>query len=376
MINLLLGQPGGGKSYEAVAYHVIPAIESGRKVKTNLPLNLEYFYSVYPDSVDLIEIVQPDKAYRSFQNIRDYGDDWRHPDSGVGVLYVIDECHFCLRRGSTSQEVEEWFSMHRHELADVLLITQSYGKVDKNIIDLVQLCYRVKKATAFGSDSKYIRKVQDGVRGEVMNTSFRSYEKKYFPFYNSHTLSDNSASESQATDIKAFWKQWPIIIAGLCLLVGIPFTVNAFNNMGVSNDEIKVVQVEEPIKKDKPIKYQSLEEFKKAQADIAKAKAKTSSDQKVVEEKKEEIIHHPYEKLRLHIKGYLKSEERDFELIQFVASQNGQPVFNLTNNDVLAAGYKIRLVSGCLVILTFDKYKESITCDLPSVGMGLSTPMS
>ncbi|MBI5918423.1 MAG: hypothetical protein HY849_03485 [Nitrosomonadales bacterium] len=41
MINLLLGPPGGGKSYEATVYHVLPALAKGRKIITNLPLDLD-----------------------------------------------------------------------------------------------------------------------------------------------------------------------------------------------------------------------------------------------------------------------------------------------------------------------------------------------
>ncbi|POB76042.1 zonular occludens toxin domain-containing protein, partial [Vibrio vulnificus] len=39
--------PGSGKSYESVVYHVIPALKDGRKVVTNLPLNLEHFKQVF-----------------------------------------------------------------------------------------------------------------------------------------------------------------------------------------------------------------------------------------------------------------------------------------------------------------------------------------
>ena len=48
MINLTLGQPGGGKSYEAVAFHIIPAIEQGRKVITNLALKIDVFDQYFP----------------------------------------------------------------------------------------------------------------------------------------------------------------------------------------------------------------------------------------------------------------------------------------------------------------------------------------
>ncbi|MBV1843592.1 zonular occludens toxin domain-containing protein, partial [Photobacterium ganghwense] len=47
MINLIVGRPGGGKSYEAVVFHIIPAIQNGRKVVTNLPLNIDHFVKVF-----------------------------------------------------------------------------------------------------------------------------------------------------------------------------------------------------------------------------------------------------------------------------------------------------------------------------------------
>ena len=57
MLNMLLGRPGGGKSYEAVAYHVIPAVKAKRLVVTNLPLIVEYFEAVYPGSSEFIVLV-------------------------------------------------------------------------------------------------------------------------------------------------------------------------------------------------------------------------------------------------------------------------------------------------------------------------------
>lgn len=38
MIYAIVGRPRSGKSYESVVYHIIPAIQSGRKVITNIPL--------------------------------------------------------------------------------------------------------------------------------------------------------------------------------------------------------------------------------------------------------------------------------------------------------------------------------------------------
>ncbi|MGB6097665.1 MAG: zonular occludens toxin domain-containing protein [Comamonas thiooxydans] len=56
MINGLEGIPGSGKSYEAVAYHVLPALQAGRKVITNLPLNIDALAAIDPTYRDLVEV--------------------------------------------------------------------------------------------------------------------------------------------------------------------------------------------------------------------------------------------------------------------------------------------------------------------------------
>lgn len=147
----------------------------------------------------------------------DYYTDWKHK-SGMGPLFVIDECQLALPRGKVDPHVAEWYSLHRHYNCDVLLLTQAYGRIDKSIVDLVQLVYRVRKAVAFGLNSKYIRKVQDGVRGEVVSTSMRVYEKRYFGLYKSHTQG-HSVGEEGASDTRPIWMAWPILAAVACFVV-------------------------------------------------------------------------------------------------------------------------------------------------------------
>ena len=90
------GKPGSGKSYEAVAYHVIESLKKGRKVITNLPLHLEHFVAVFGQDVvdELIEIrteskgciqtkfkgkmyTQNDKG-APFSSLECFSDDWRN----------------------------------------------------------------------------------------------------------------------------------------------------------------------------------------------------------------------------------------------------------------------------------------------------------
>lgn len=217
MINLLIGPPGGGKSYEAVVYHVLAALEAGRKVITNLPLNLDELAAIVPASRSLVQFRnrhgKPGEPETwAFGALSDYGDTWRDPVSNIGPLYVIDEAHKALPRRGIGERggvaIDEWYAEHRHEGADVLLITQSYGKVSKAIIDQVQVCYRVKKKTAFGDSNGYIRKVQDGVKGDVLSIAERVYEKRFFKLYTSHTRTEAAVIEADARDVSPAFLKW------------------------------------------------------------------------------------------------------------------------------------------------------------------------
>lgn len=217
MINLLIGPPGGGKSYEAVVYHVLANLEAGRKVITNLPLNIDELAAIVPAARMLVEFRnrqgKPGEPETwAFGSLSDYGDSWRDPVSKIGPLYVIDECHKALPRRGIGDKggvtVDEWYAEHRHEGADVLLMTQSYGKVSKAIIDQVQVCYRVKKKTAFGDSTGYIRKVQDGVKGDVLSIAERTYEARFFKLYKSHTRTEAAVIEADAKDIAPGFLKW------------------------------------------------------------------------------------------------------------------------------------------------------------------------
>jgi len=153
MINLLLGRPGSGKSYEAVVFHILPALQEGRKVITNLPLNLEAIRRVCPNAEDLIEIKSD---LRAFTILEDFADNCKN-EQEQGPLYVIDECHKPFPKGKTPLFIEEWFAEHRHLGVDVLLITQSYRKVSRSICDMVQTVYRLSNNRSMGSDkSRYM----------------------------------------------------------------------------------------------------------------------------------------------------------------------------------------------------------------------------
>lgn len=376
MINLMLGQPGGGKSHEAVVYHLIPALKQGRKVITNLALVMEKFQVYFPEYCHLIEIREPyteryidpktreegSRLVRPFSLESHYGDPWRQEETGTGPLYIIDECHLALPLRGTPIEVEEWYSLHRHEGADVLLITQSYGKINRAIRDLVQVVYRCKKATAFGTNDRYIRKVQDGLRGEVVNTSIRQYEKTYFGFWKSHTRSSTAAAELEANDIVPIWKRWPF--KGAALMFVIAACMIAWNLNRDSGNQPPSVKRAEPSR-------------------VVHAEQQPSAPAvEVAQPRGPEQQIHPYQGYQLFLTAVMYGEKLNDEGVSIprlngylTVSQNGQPIRQVSFRDLTDAGYTITYESPTVIGLEYKGHDLGFVISaLPTVSLASKTP--
>jgi len=361
-----MGAPGGGKSYEAVVFHILTALSKGRKVITNLALHLDAFALIEPGYVDLIERrfatlaakVAPGGRPRNnaaFSQVEDYGDKWRHPVNGGGPLYVIDECHIALPKVGTPVAVEEWYSLHRHEFADVLLISQSYGKLNVAIKDLLQIVYRVRKNIAFGSAKSYTRKVQDGVRGEVVNTAVRRYEEKYFSLYQSHTRSA-AGVEMGAADIVPFWRHWTFYGMGACVVLFVAVVAVRGNPLAMftPKQQPKFVGASVPEARLEPQGFKA--------KDVPCVAALSAVPAAIVSSE------WPYGALELHVGGFARMAAKTVMLIVF--SQNGQRVFSQTNAELEAAGYRVTMLNDCLARIEFGKLSQFISCNSPSVGIG------
>lgn len=384
MINLLLGPPGAGKSYEATVYHILPALARGRKVITNLPLNLQALAAIDSSYTDLVELrektlaVEPvsrpiyagrgDSAYlqrspewssRAFANPEDFADTWRHPE-GFGPLYVVDECHFCFPAGRTSRGVEEWFSMHRHYNADVLLITQSAGKISRPIVDLVQVCYKVRKAVALGQNDSYIRKVLDGVKGAVVSEDVRKYKPQMFGLWRSHTQGV-AAPEVVATDVgsivmrfKRFRNAYWVVVIVACVYAFWP-----------SGDKKPATQV-------KPVSSG----FHQAGASPVAAPAPSGVASGVVQpvapapaaaasETAPAGPPEPFKGKGLHLTGKLTMAGR--VVYAFAISSGSQRIGTTDSEELAQVGYKFEPLTPCVGNLTWANETRAVICDAPPV---------
>nr|WP_275725366.1 zonular occludens toxin domain-containing protein [Vibrio furnissii] len=212
-------------------YHIIPAVKAGRKVITNVPLNIDWFVKLFgPEVKSLIQVVDGKlnefgKLDRPFSKFEHYQDEWRD-DQNRGPLYVIDEAHMVLPNRNLDAAILEFYSLHGHYGLDIILLTQNLRKVHRDIKDMIELTYYCAKNTAFGSDKTYTKKVRIGATTEVINEEQRKYNSSYYPAYQSHTQSKGSVAEAMANDITPIWKRWPFL--GAALLVPLGLSIFAF----------------------------------------------------------------------------------------------------------------------------------------------------
>lgn len=263
MLSAIIGLPGSGKSYEAVRYHIIPAIKEGRKVITNVPLNVEWFIENFGDNVvELIECKEMgafhDKTKeRPFSSIKDFiTDEWRN-DKEQGPLFVVDEAHLIYPtsgRGKLQsqnlQDCLDYFSGHRHYGHDIVLMTQHLRKLNAHVRDMIEIQYKLGKHTALGSSKSYTQHKLDGTsrKSTEIDSCNRFYDSKYFGAYKSHTQSEGSVKEAGAADIKPIWKRPRIVLPFLLLPFCIWYVASNIQYwMGgrYVNQEENIEQVEE-----------------------------------------------------------------------------------------------------------------------------------
>lgn len=381
MINLIIGRPGGGKSYEAVVYHILPAIRKGRKVVTNLPLNIDHFVKVFGDEVrGLIKLIDSElsdygNVNRPFSQPEHYQDDWKN-DDGVGVLVVVDEAHMVLPTGRAPVEVLEFLSLHRHYGIDVTLITQSDRKLHKDVRDMVQLVYRCSKNTALGSDKTYTQKVQDGCRGEVVNTNQRRYKDTYFPFYTSHTASNEAVKEATASDVKPIWKHWSFIGSGLMLC----FVLFMVLSGAVKNP----LASPEPVPEMEPAKPAQHQEASTAVVTGSPSLSSPASPEPSVSSPKRSE-RHPLSDFALYVTGYARqlalTEQSTFDLelsfdrIYLTAYRDNLKRFELTSDDLRRMGYQISKRADCVYSLSYEGFESIVSCN-ESRDIEVSSPVS
>ena len=366
MIYGISGRPGAGKSYECVTKHIIPALNDKRKIITNIPLNLEWFINVYgPEVRELIVLVDGDYhnygSRRPFSSAPDFlkYDTWRN-EKNQGVYFFIDECHLAMPAGGTDKELKEYLSMHRHYGHDIMLLTQNFRKVDRDVKDMVNTCYFCTKLSMLAKDNQYVCKVADGVnQRSVVNQFVRDYEPKYFGAYQSHTKVKASVQEAATVGVVPWYRRKTTLGAVALCLFG---TFIIGGQLAKEKPDLQAQAAE----KIKNINASPSNQVAVVTTQQQQSPQPSSQQEKPKEPKKAE---HPFTGVQLHLSGYYADNDRRGrynKIYYFALSRNGQMLSELTHVDLQLAGYTVKIYNPCAAEISYGDYHAFVLCDTPT----------
>lgn len=419
MIIGMEGLMGGGKSYELIRYHVLPALQKGRKVITNLPLVMEAWEQMFPDLVHLIEIrteareilgtwdaeaanrgekafqvgvfppeerlrlvkgkpyLTPDRSKAPFSGAWCFYDEWRGPN-GIGPLYIVDECHVSfpkpkpLKGIDTPEEIIQFFKLSRHFGVDIVLATQRFRQVHEDVRELIQIHHRVEKAVAFGDPGSYIKKTLNGYKGPEISVSTRKYEGFYFSLYKSHTQGQQVV-ESDAADVSPFIKKWRIGTK-LYWVFAVAVVAWAFWPESEPEEPQHVQEFKQELSKLPPGKMLSQDEqgayvhidredfnpVVPGQAEVEPPKPAEPSKPANVD---------PLDGKTIHLTGSLKKQDGTV-IYTFEVAKGEQRIFSTDSTQLAEAGYKFRALAECMGVISFDGVSRPVSCDAPRMTAG------
>jgi zona occludens toxin (predicted ATPase) len=189
-IKYYCGPPGSGKSYHVVKEVIIPALKERRKILTNLPVKLEVMAAKIPElkfveKMNFLEMIDEEKI----RNIHELVDD--EDGTYAGYLIVIDEAHnyWPTNEPIKDKGFRKWYTKHRHNFQDVVLVTQDHENVNKFMRSLMDCRFQYSKNEDLGLSNGYNEDYYSGKSKKQPVRTMFSYDKFYFQFYFSHSQS-------------------------------------------------------------------------------------------------------------------------------------------------------------------------------------------
>lgn len=260
MIKAYVGLMGSGKSYHAATIDIFNALQYGRRVVTNIPINKRlmsiYFGFHITDSLVVLEhkFNEDGTFYSPFEQIEDYFSDfrgWTEDKKRVGTLFVMDEIHMCLptEKSDLAKEAFALATMQRHRTEDWILLTQDIKNIYQPIARLVSfLHYFEANKSLFGFSARYKHFIYKGYTRSkdtrIKAFPLKKFDKSKFEYYNSHTESDGQVDEIniENTRVNLFYYFAGMLIA-LALLVYFLYGFKDKVMNKTSNNDVAAVSV-------------------------------------------------------------------------------------------------------------------------------------
>lgn len=228
------GLPRSGKSYDVVKFHVLPALQAGRKVFARLngfddPARralIAAYLSITVERLDELLIHVPSaKVHETFAAIKRDGE-WVIPDQLKDCLFVIDEVHdfyVAAGRRPLEPEAEAFFALIGQNGGDGVLMSQYWNRLHSGARCRVERKNVFQKLTAVGLDGRYLctryHATSPGRFEKIMSEQL-PYDPQIFPLYKGYADGAGNREVYKAGGV-TIWRRlrkWAFVIVPVFLL--------------------------------------------------------------------------------------------------------------------------------------------------------------
>lgn len=154
MICLVTGVPGSGKSLALVKRYIIPALQRGRRVYTNVDGLNDPSPNPYILCLSFASGVPPEDIEKLIFDLPSNNINRVLMDMPGGAIAVVDEAQIFWNArdyaSAANKEVLPYFQKHRHFGHDIILATQHFEQLDSGIRRLSEVHYRLKRMKNIG----------------------------------------------------------------------------------------------------------------------------------------------------------------------------------------------------------------------------------
>jgi zona occludens toxin len=265
------GLTGSGKSYSVVSNVILPALEKGRTVVTNIPMNIKNEKLI---SFDIHHLVDNRDEIETF--------------APKGSVIVIDEAQHMWPSGLKGNQIpkaeKDFFTEHRHKVGEdgfsneIILISQDLGNIAAFVRNLISETFVTTKLEAIGQNNRYRVDIYQGaVTGQrppkqlLKRQLYGKYEAEVYKHYKSQTQSEideigaETPLDERGNILSSPLLKYGMIAAVIMILFGL-YKVGSFFNpedseLINSTDQIVQNEPSKPLKR-KPQESQPLQTFK------------------------------------------------------------------------------------------------------------------
>lgn len=273
MIYAVCGTPGSYKSCYAVQKFVIPSIQKGRKVFTNIEgLDARYISTMFD-----IDPIQVEDCLNYLGRVYDEDGTWHEDKDKIRHFYddlpqnsivIIDEAqnYFSSRdfKEGFSADLIPWITKHRHMGIDVVWITQALESVDITFRRQTHLVYYLRRTENMGLKNMSFMYIYDSGditnRRHLVRKTFRP-DERVFACYSSY---QNKDVKEERKSYNVFLRS-PFVWLMIVVFCWLGYTLVAGN---FQRDVLHVKPKKEPSRQEVPVTKSSDVEIEKQHVEV------------------------------------------------------------------------------------------------------------